>query len=53
VKKDDPDLEFILADDFAGSQKTSPIVLVIRGLLLLAAATFVIAALIRVFSPGL
>lgn len=48
MKKDVPDLEFILADD-----KASPIDLVIRGLLLLAAGTFVIAALIRVFSPML
>ena len=48
VKKDDPDFEFILADDFASTHET-----VIRGLLLLAAAIFVIAALMRVFSPGL
>ena len=48
MKKDIPDLEFILADDFSGKHET-----VIRGLLLLAAATFVIAALMRVFSPGL
>jgi hypothetical protein len=48
VKKDVPDLEFILADE-----KASPLDLVIRGVLLLAAGTFVIAALMRVFSPGL
>jgi hypothetical protein len=48
MKKDVPDLEFILADE-----KASPIDLLILGLVLLAAGTFVIAALIRVFSPGL
>jgi hypothetical protein len=48
VKKDVPDLDFILADE-----KVSSIDLVIRGLLLLAAGTCVIAALMRAFSPGL
>jgi hypothetical protein len=48
VKKDDPDFEFILADDFSGKHET-----VIRGLLLLAAATFVIAALMLGFAPEL
>ena len=48
VKKDVPDLEFILADDFSSTHGT-----VIRGLVLLAAEIFVIAALMRVFLPGL
>lgn len=48
MKKDIPDLEFILADDFPGKHKT-----VIGGVLLLAAAIFVIAVLMRVCSPGL
>ena len=48
MKKDLPDLEFILA-----GEKASPIDLLILGLVLLTAGTFVIAALIRVFSLGL
>jgi hypothetical protein len=48
MKKDIPDLEFILADDFPGKHKT-----VIGGLLLLAAAIFVIAALMLGFAPEL
>jgi hypothetical protein len=48
MKSDRPDLEFILADE-----KPSSLDLVIRGFLLLAAGTVVIAALMRVFWPGL
>jgi hypothetical protein len=46
VKKDAPDLEFILAE----GQETSAVVLVIRGLLILGAGTLLVAAVIqRVF----
>jgi hypothetical protein len=43
-----PELEFFLADDFAERQDSSPMVHVIRGFILLEAATFAVAALITV-----
>jgi hypothetical protein len=41
------ELEFLLAEDFTETQDTSPIVQVIRGFMLVEAATFAIAALVH------
>jgi hypothetical protein len=50
MKNDAPDLEFLLAEE----QESSALVLVIRGVLVLAAGTLLVAAVIqRVFSPML
>ena len=50
MKKDAPDLEFFLAEE----QESSVLVLVIRGVVVLAAGTFLVAAVIhRVLSPML